>query len=247
MRTFAIVNLKGGVGKTITAYNMACIMAMERGRRVLLIDADGQANTTGMLLPKGDYPGVGALLRGEVSFYEDAIEKTAIPNLDLIPADTSLWAVDLACMLSGGKAIFGNLQDVRDCVIEDDAYDAIIIDCPPSFSAACISAIAAADSIIIPVLADAFSAEGLSELVKQIDLVRQVHPSIRISGCLLMQYHRAEVVLQAEDYLRRQSPVAVYSTVIRRTDKVGEHLGKGAPAGVVTPQLRRPGLPPVRG
>lgn len=222
MRTFAIVNMKGGVGKTTTAINLAYLLATEYQQRVLLVDADGQANATRTLLGNQDSAGLPALLSGAACCYDEVIAPTDIENLDMIPANNELWSIDLTCITQDGSGAFRALRDLRDNVTEDDSYDVMIIDCPPNFSAACVSAITAANSIIIPALLDAFSAEGMADLVSQIDGVRKIHPDVRVAGCLITQWHKADVVEDAANYLREESPVPVFDTVIRRTDKVLE-------------------------
>lgn len=225
MRTFAILNMKGGVGKTTTAINLAYLLATEYQRRVLLIDADPQANATHALLRSGsEWAGLAGLLGGYATVYDEVVVSSGVPNLDVIPASEELWGIDL--MEHDGEVSFQSassaLRDLRDNAMEDDAYDMIVIDCPPSFSTACIAAINAANSIIIPVLPDAFSATGMAGLVYQIDGVRKIHPDVRVAGCLVNQWHNADVVVDATAHLRAESPVPVFDTVIRRTDKVLE-------------------------
>lgn len=222
MKTFAILNMKGGVGKTTTAINLAYILATEHGQRVLLVDADGQANATKTLLPDQQYVGLAELLQGVVTCYDDVVVPTEIPNLSVLPASDALWAVDLACITEDGSKAFRGLYDARVAMEEDDAFDVMIIDCPPSFSVACISAIRASDCIVIPGLPDSFSAEGMATLIGQIEGVRKLHPTVRIGGCLINQWHNADVVVDATEYIREEAPVPVYDTVIRRTDKVLE-------------------------
>lgn len=222
MKTIAILNMKGGVGKTTTAINLAYILATEYEQRVVLVDADGQANATRTLLPDNHYFGLAELLQGAVSCYDEVVLPTVIPNLSVLPASNSLWAVDLACITEDGSKSFRGLYDARVAMEEDDAFDVMVIDCPPSFSVACISAIRASDCIVIPVLPDSFSAEGMAELIGQIEGVRKLHPSVRIGGCLINQWHNADVVADATEYIREEAPVPVYNTMIRRTDKVLE-------------------------
>lgn len=222
MRTFAILNMKGGVGKTTTAINLAYLLATAHRQRVLLIDADAQANATRTLLLDGDYDGLAALLESKVICYDEVIEHTEIPNLDMVPASSELRNIDLGLVTREGTAALRAIRDLRDNVAEDDAYDIIVIDCPPGFTAACVAAILASNSLIIPVLPDAFSAEGMDDLVEQIDGVRKLQPDIRVAGCLVTQWHNADVVLDATDYLRTDGPIPVFDTVIRRTDKVLE-------------------------
>lgn len=220
MRTFAIVNRKGGVGKTTTAVNLAYVLATSCRLRVLLIDADGQANATGILLPKGEYGGLGALLRGYAMCYDELTVHTDVEGLDVLPASEDLWAMDLEKDQSSLR--HSALMQLRDAVAEDDAYDVMVIDCPPNLSTACVASILASDAVIIPVLSDACSATGVADLVEQIDSLRYIRPEIRIAGVLVNQWHRAPVVEDSVAYLREDGRVPVYDTVIRRTDKVPE-------------------------
>lgn len=222
MKTIAILNMKGGVGKTTTAINLAYILATEYDQRVLVVDADGQANTTRTLMPNVPDTGLATLLLGYADCYDQVVYPTVIRNLSVLPASNDLWAVDLSCVTQDGTDAFRGLHDMRVCIEEDDAYDVMIVDCPPSFSVACISAIRASDCIVIPVLPDAFSAEGMADLIAQIDGVRELHPTVRVGGCLINQWHNSDVVNDATEYLREECPVPVYDTVIRRTDKVLE-------------------------
>ena len=237
MRTFAVVNMKGGVGKTTTAINLACILATDYQQRVLLVDADAQSNATRCLLDAAETrSGLAALLTGLAS-YDELIEPVAeIEGLDMLPATNELWRVDFACVTGDGSGVFRALRGLRDAVEEDDSYDVMVIDCPPSFSAACVSAIVASDSIIIPVLPDAFSAAGMADLVEQIDSARRYQPSIRVSGILINQWHRADVVEDATEYLRAASPVPVFDTVIRRTDRVLESTWAQQPVMIWSPR-----------
>lgn len=237
MRTFAILNMKGGVGKTTTAINLAYLLAAERRRRVLLIDADPQANATRALLPDGEWAGLAGVLNGLATVYDEVTVPSGIPNLDVMPASDELWSIDLNTYTRNDifHGAVNTLRDLRDAAMEDDAYDVIVIDCPPNFSTACIAAIAAANSIIIPVLPDAFSVAGMGSLVHQIDGVRKIHPDVHIAGCLVNQWHNADVVVDATAYLREHSPVPVFDTVIRRTDKVLESTWARAPVQVWSP------------
>lgn len=237
MRTFAILNMKGGVGKTTTAINLAYLLAAEHRRRVLLIDADPQANATRALLPDGEWTGLAGVLNGRATVFDEVIVPSGIPNLDVIPASDELWGIELREHTEDGviHGAVNALRSLRDAAAEDDAYGVIVIDCPPNFSTACIAAIAAANSIIIPVLPDAFSAAGMDSLVHQINGVRKIHPDVHIAGCLVNQWHNADVVVDATAYLREHSPVPVFDTVIRRTDKVLESTWAREPVQTWSP------------
>ncbi|MGO5022076.1 ParA family protein [Lawsonibacter sp. LCP25S3_G6] len=220
MRAYAIVNRKGGVGKTTTAVNLAYVLATSCQQRVLLVDADGQANATEILLPRREYAGLGALLRGAAICYDELTVHTDVEGLDVLPASEDLWAMDIEHDKSSLR--YSALSQMRDAIEEDDAYDMMIVDCPPNLSVACISAILASDAVIIPALSDACSATGIGDLVDQIDSLRYIRPDIRIAGVLVNQWHRSPVVEDSVSYLREDGRVPVYDTVIRRTDKVQE-------------------------
>lgn len=209
MRTFAIVNRKGGVGKTTTAVNLSYVLATSCRLRVLLIDADGQANATGILLPKGEYAGLGALLRGYAICYDELTVHTDVEGLDVLPASEDLWAMELE--KDEAALRYSAMMSMRDAIAEDDAYDVIIVDCPPNLSVACISAILASDAVIIPVLSDACSATGVVDLMDQIDSLRYIRPEIRVAGVLVNQWHRSPVVEDAAAYLREDGRVPVYT------------------------------------
>ena len=232
MRTIAILNLKGGVGKTTTAVNMASILA-ERGYRCVVIDADPQANatqffgidgeecntTTDMLLP--------TYIGGDV---DDFLYATATAGVQIIPADFGLVDVDIASIRGENRTIVKRFKDVVDTLNDDDMTDFVIVDCPPSFTAASIAAIYAADDIIIPVKIDAFSMAGMKQLTKQIHSVQNIRPQIRIAGALITMWHNSPAVVQGEQLLR-ESRVPVFHTVIRRSDKVDEASFMRLPLG----------------
>ncbi len=220
MRTISIVNLKGGVGKTVTAVNLAAILATEHAKRVLLIDADHQGNTSRFYRIPAEPGSLADLFEGTVMCYTDIVQHTIYRGLDVIPADMSLAALDLDRGTLRDRALRA-LTDLRDAVIEDDAYDYLIIDCPPAFSVASISAVAASSNIVIPVKPGAFEIDGMAELLRQIDGIRRVNGAVQ-AGVLLTMWHNADVVRQGEEWLRKHCPMPVFQTRIRRTDKVDE-------------------------
>lgn len=222
MKTVSIINLKGGTGKTVTACNMAAILAGEHNQRVLVIDADPQHNATTFFGVDADEAGTttASILEGLVTVWDEAVTVTNTRGVDIVPADISLINCDIAAVSAqlGGT---GLLRGFLEAVKADDAYDFCIIDCPPSFTAASVSAVVASDSVIIPVKVDAFALSGIRELVQQIAALRRVQPNVRIGGALVTMWHNAPVITQGEELLRR-SGIPVYDAVIRRTDKVDE-------------------------
>lgn len=183
MKAFAIVNLKGGVGKTVTAVNLAAILATEYQRRVLLVDCDPQANATQSLLPPGEYNTLAGLLTIQDAYYDDLLYRSSIRGLDVLPADDELRNLDVD-LLEGERPRLTALRDLRDAIAEVDEYDVLILDCPPALSPACAAAIAASTDVIIPIKVDAYSVRGMHELTAQIDRLRRIYPDVHIAGCL---------------------------------------------------------------
>lgn len=235
MRTYAIVNRKGGVGKTTTALNLAYILAADYGKKVLLIDADSQGNASSIVTAP-DVGGLAAVLQGLEPYYENLIDHTDVPRLDLLSAGEELGDLDLFCMTGDLKPDFYALFRFLETVAEDEVYDVAVIDCPPYFSLSCLNAICAADQIIIPTGADAFSTTGVNGLTRQIESIRKACPSVVISGCLVTQWHRSGVVADAVRYLQNESPCHVFHMVIRQTDKVLESTWAGQSAAQWSPR-----------
>ena len=202
MRTTAFQNIKGGVGKSTTVINVAAILA-EQGRRVLAIDADPQANLTQFFLGTEAAETVDNTMAQLLDVYaagrscdaEDYLHDTAIPGIQIVPSSIDLIDADIASVQTGGA--IRAVRDLLDALCEGEEeppYDNILIDCPPSFTAASVAALYAADDVVIPVEADLFSIMGLSTLVKQIGSMRSVQPRIRIAGALITKQDRKSVV-----------------------------------------------------
>lgn len=236
MKTFAIVNRKGGVGKTTTAIELAHILATVYGRRVLLVDADSQMNATGTLLG-ASHPeaGLAEVLQAVPAFLPDVIAETDIERLDVMPATEALGDYELEVMLGRKKSDFQALRRTLEELAAQDAYDAAVIDCPPYYSVSCLSALAACDSVIIPAGLDAYSTVGMEDLIRQISNIRQVRPNMHVSGVLVTQWHKSDVAEDAVVTLRESSPVRVFDTVIRRTDKAVEASWAGRAVGGWSP------------
>ena len=224
----AVTNFKGGVGKTVTAVNVAAILATEYGQRVLLIDADPQANATQSLLPPGEYDTLARLLAMPDAYYGALLYHSSIRGLDVLPADDELRNLDVD-LLQGERPNLRAIRDLRDAVAEADAYDCIVIDCPPALSPACAAAIAASTDVVIPIKVDAYSVRGMNELTAQIDRLRSIYPDVHVAGCLPTMWYRSDTVEQGERLLREQAPVHVFASHIRRSPKVDESTWTGEP------------------
>lgn len=219
MRTFAIYNRKGGVGKTTTAINLAYILAVACKKRVLLIDADSQGNTSSITSNKSE--GLAGLLRNGPS--NDLIVKTDMPGVDLLPAGSGLYDIDLECMVGKRRADFWILHRYRALLEESNEYDIAVIDCPPYPSLSCLNAITAADRLIVPTNLDMFSATGIADLTQQIDSIRRAVPTVSVSGVLITRYRKDSAVHHdMQEYLREESPIHVFKTAIRCSNETVE-------------------------
>lgn len=239
MRTIAIINLKGGVGKTTTVINTAAILAKDYKQRVLLVDADSQGNLTEFFGVDSAQSGVADLLReaklGTTDVVEEYIHPTNFDGIDLIPADETLMDLDLTKVEQ--KSVQDKaLRDVRTCLQTDggDPYGWCLIDCPPAFNAASSAALLAADEVIIPIKLDAFSLRGMVNLLRQIETMRRVNPDLRLLGCLPTFWYASEQNREAGQTLR-QSGLPVF-TPIRRTDKVDEMTYAQEPLPLSSPR-----------
>lgn len=230
MKTISIINLKGGVGKTVTTVNMAAILAAEHGKWVLVIDADPQANTTAFFNCCGEEcDSMAEIMSGDADYIYDYICHTRLKNVSCVPADISLIEADIASVRTGGgtKKLSGFLELVDEANAsfadagEDIVADYVIIDCPPSFTAASVAALAASDYVIIPVKIDAFALSGLRELLGQIEGIKKTCPEIKIAGILVTMWRKSPAVAQGEELLRAAG-LPVFKTHIRHSEKVVE-------------------------
>lgn len=175
------MNLKGGTAKTVTAINTAAILAGDYAQRVLLVDADSQANLTEFVSddpPAGLTPGGFAdLLRGQPA----SPVKTKLQNVDLLHADETLMALDVTAAGTGAADPMALADFLSD---RSDNWDWCIIDCPPAFSAGAAAALIAADEVVIPLKLDAFGVRGLANLLEQINNMRRLNAGLEIAGVL---------------------------------------------------------------
>lgn len=164
MRTAAIVNLKGGVGKSTTAINLALIMATVYKYRVLLVDNDIQANVSKFFgVHSYDYKSMENVLRDTDTMAEDVIRSSGRVGLDIIPANMNMDAAAVDLMLDQEANQIVRLKDVLDQV--EEQYDYCLIDCPPGVGINVLNALAAADDVIIPIKADKNALDGMEELL----------------------------------------------------------------------------------
>lgn len=237
MRTIAIINLKGGVGKTATTVNVAAILAKDYRQRVLLVDADSQCNTTEFFDGAGSVGTLADLLRetrdGLNGAVEEYIADTNFPGVSLVPGDDSLMDLDLTKVETNAVEATV-LRDIMAVLTEQDAFDWCLVDCPPAFNAASAAALLAADEVIIPIKLDAFSLRGLTNMMRQIANMRRINPRLKLAGCLPTMWYNAPKILEAEQTLR-ESGLPVFDH-IRRTDKVDDMTFAQEPLLISSPR-----------
>ena len=234
MKTIVILNLKGGVAKTTTTVNIAAILAKDYGKRVLVIDADSQCNTTEFFGGDPESGNLADVLRGSESGYYAAvsIQCTNFDGIDLLAGDDSLMDLDLTKVET--QAVSATvLRDMAQKLSQKDLYDYCIIDCPPAFNAASAAALIAADEVIVPIKLDAFSLRGMTNLLRQIANMRKINPDLRLAGVLPTMWYNAPRIRDAEVTLINSGlPVFPH---IRRSDKVDDMTFAQEPLLICSP------------
>ncbi|MBE5938318.1 MAG: ParA family protein [Lachnospiraceae bacterium] len=226
-KVIAIANQKGGVGKSTTSINLSSCLA-ELNKRVLVIDMDPQGNTTSGLgidknrLEKSVYE---VLIEEET--IDDCIQKDIFRNLDVLPANVSLSGAEIELIDSDNRSY---VLDSKIRKIEDN-YDYIIIDCPPSLSILTVNALTTANSVIVPIQCEFYALEGISQLMKTIELVKErLNPTLSIEGVVFTMYDsRTNLSAQVVANVKANLNEKIYETVIPRNVRLAESPSHGLP------------------
>lgn len=231
-----VINQKGGVGKTTTAVSLSAYLAAA-GKRTLLVDEDSQGNaTSGLTMQKdGFLHTLYDVLVNDVP-PKDAVYKTAVKRLSLLPSSIALAGAEIELVEEEGREM--RLRCALDTLRDD--FDFILIDCPPSLGLMTVNALTAADTIIIPIQAEFYALEGLTQLVKSCETVtRKLNPSLTILGILLTMFDgRTNLSIQVAEEVKKYFGQKVFRTVIPRTVKLSEAPSFGEPISIYAPKSK---------
>jgi len=233
-RIIAIANQKGGVGKTTTAINLSACLA-EKGQKVLAIDMDPQGNmSSGLGLDKDSIDKtIYDMIIGE-NDVEEVIDHGTIDNLDILPSNVDLSAVEIELIDVDNKEFV-----VRDAIQKiRDNYDYIIIDCPPSLSLLTINAMTTADSVLVPIQCEYYALEGLSQLIHTVELVKErLNSILEIEGVVFTMYDaRTNLSLQVVENVKDNLQQNIYKTIIPRNIRLAEAPSYGTPINQYDPK-----------
>ncbi|HRJ02586.1 MAG TPA: ParA family protein [Hyphomonas sp.] len=236
-RIFAVVNQKGGVGKTTTSINLGTALAAV-GRRVLIVDFDAQGNaSTGLGISRAERLRTSYDIIVDRIPLEEAVLSTIVPRLDIVPGDENLSGVEVE-LASDSHRSYRLKEALHTYVTRAETssdlvkYDYILIDCPPSLSALTVNAMTASDALLVPLQCEFLALEGLTQLLRTVEVVRSgLNPTLEIQGVVLTMYDRRNSLSdQVANEVRAFFGSKVYNTVIPRNVRLSEAPSFGKPA-----------------
>ncbi len=231
-----MANQKGGVGKSTTVINLAASLAFQ-GERALIIDLDPQGNaTSGVGIERGQIQqSIYDVLLREIAA-EDVVEPTSVRNLFILPAKIDLAGAEIELVPVFSREM--RLKNAIKPLLSD--YDVCFIDCPPSLGLLTVNALAAADEVIIPIQCEYYALEGLSQLLRNIDLVRaNLNPSIEVGGVILTMYDgRTKLSKDVAEQVRSHFGDRAYRTIVPRSVRLSEAPSYGEPIEAFDPMSR---------
>ena len=233
-RTIAVANQKGGVGKTTTTVNLSAALGA-KGQRVLVVDTDPQGNTTsGFGVDKNNIENtIYELMLDEITT-DQCIIKNIVDNVDIIPANVNLAAVEVELMDKENREYI--VKNAIDWV--KDQYDFIMVDCPPSLSTLTINSMTAADTVLVPIQCEFYALEGLSQLITTVNLVKErLNPELGMEGIVFTMYDsRNNLSDQVVENVKAHVEEKVYNTLIPRNIRLAEAPSYGMPINKYDPK-----------
>lgn len=228
MKTISIINLKGGVAKTVSAINIAYVLAAVHGMRVLLVDNDKQGNVSKFFgLHGDDVEGIAELITKKGIDIKTLIKNTAYSGLDVLTANMNLLNANKEVLLDVTRPQQTRIQKALAGI--EPLYDYCVIDNAPDINMSVINALVASEDILVPIKIDKFAFDGLDQLIEQIEDVREFNPSLRLCGCFITMFQQNNINIQGNSWLESNTDYPLFKTCIRKTVKVDETTFNGKP------------------